>query len=133
LKGFVDITPNLYSVGFGEGGNYAVWLSKCIGFPEQCPAYTLSDLPEHVLALDTFYSLKGTVSMSGALDLQRTIYDSLTKSTGVYGRNNDYMVLNQLAHNLAKGYTAVSLLDGYLLYSLNISRKLSDFVADGFY
>jgi hypothetical protein len=133
LEGLGDVTPNLYSVGFGEGGNYALWLSKCISFPDLCHDYTLSNLPEHTLSLSTFYSFKGTASMNGALDLSRTLYDSLTKNTGVYGRKNDYMVLNQLTYNLAKGCTAVSLLDGYLLYSLNISGKLSDFIAEDFF
>jgi hypothetical protein len=34
LKGFANVTPNLYSLGYGEGGSYALWFSKCISSPD---------------------------------------------------------------------------------------------------
>jgi dienelactone hydrolase len=36
LHGIDGFVPNLYAVGYGEGGSYAAWLSKCVSFPDQC-------------------------------------------------------------------------------------------------
>jgi hypothetical protein len=71
--------------------------------------------------------------MEGALDLSRTTYDFLTKNVGLITRNNDFMILDQLTHNLAKGHLAVSLLDGYLRFSLDKQNQLEAYIARDFF
>lgn len=66
--------------------------------------------------------------MIDALDISRTIYDSL----------QEFVVVTTTIWNWINWptteprVTLKSLLDGYLLFSLKISPKLSDFVAEGF-
>lgn len=61
------------------------------------------------------------------------MYDFLTKSVGLIARNNDYMILNQLTHNLAKAHLAVSFMDSYLRYSLDKENQLSAAIAKDFF
>jgi hypothetical protein len=79
---------SLYVVGYGEGGSYSAWFSKCISLPSFCPYYTLASLPAHALSLSSFYKLKGAAAMEGALDLAGTTQKFMTKEVGIEFNNN---------------------------------------------
>lgn len=63
------------------------------------------------------------------MDLSRVMYDFLTKNVGMSTKDNEFMILDQFSHNLAKGPLIIPILDSYLLYSLNKSKQLGDFIA----
>jgi hypothetical protein len=77
------VNPLLYSVGYGEGGNYAAWFSKCTSFPGLCPSYTLKNQPKESISLNSYYKFKGAAVMEGALDLSVTMFNFLTRHVGM--------------------------------------------------
>ena len=96
---------NLSSIGYSEGGAYAIWTAKY-----------LSKIPKY---LDKIYTYTTAIGYERAYNLKDVVIPFLTEYVGLNWHNNQYSIQYQALTNLGKpGFTNLAL-QSYLYYTKN--------------
>ena len=96
---------NLFVTGMSEGGAYALWFSTYLNQQSYSPV------------LNSFYSLKHSVGLSGAYNISNVTYGYLVNDVTL--NPNTYNVQSQVLVNVSKPLLHANTFLSYATYSLN--------------